>query len=85
MIEIWMNKMNGKLFLATPHWTPVTIDYDERLFHELDPSVKKIVGDRRIARGTLCQAGWLLEREDNMWFGLPMSARDHFEVIGELT
>ena len=82
-VEVWMNKTNAEIALFSPRWEPLTCDYDENLFKELDPMVAEMVGDRKIARGTLIQVGWLMENGQGVWFGLPLSIVDQFEVLGE--
>ena len=82
-IEVWMNKLNGELALATPHWQAVTCRFDENLIKELDPMIAKEIGSRKIASGTLVQVGWLLQNQNDVWFGMPLSISEQFEVLGD--
>lgn len=82
-MEVWMNKQSGQIVLATPQWEPLTIHYDENLFKEIDPIFTEMIGDRKIAKGTLMQVGWLLQNQNDVWFGMPLSVREQFETLGE--
>jgi hypothetical protein len=82
-VEVWMNKGNANLYLVTPRWEPLTIDYDEKLFKEIAPELMEQVGERKLARGTLVQVGWLLENEHGVWLGVPLGTEEQFESLGE--
>lgn len=82
-VHIWCHKENGDLVLASPRWEPLTIDFDESLFKEMAPELMAEVGDRRIARGVLCQVGWLIENGHGVWFGIDLRANEQFVDLGE--
>lgn len=84
-MRLWENKSSKQKVLATEHWEPISIKFDEKFFAELDPSVKQMIGDRKIASGTLVQVGWLIKNSKNVWFGMNLSVKDQFNDLCEAT
>jgi hypothetical protein len=82
---LWENKSSKQKVLATEHWEPLTINFDEKFYADLDPLVKEMIGNRKIAHGCLCQVGWLLKNNKDVWFGMGLKAKDHFNDLGEAT
>ena len=82
MVEIWKNKKTGKTVRVTPWWVPIGEPIiDDKYFKQLDPIIKKAMGRRKVALGTVAQAGWLIENEDGVWFGVTMSTQKEFKKM----
>ena len=83
-MNIWMHKTTCELALVNPQWEPINIKFDEKFYLDLDPYMKQIIGTRKIAHGVLVQVGWMLQNQNDLWFGLSLSASENFEDLGEL-
>lgn len=81
-VNLWLNKQSGQLCLASPHWTPIQIKFDEKFYQELDPIVADMAKGRRIVHGALVQVGWLVQNQNDVWFGMPMGVSEQFEDLG---
>lgn len=85
LLKLYMNKRTGQLAIITPHWQPIVINFDQKFYEELDPAIAQMIQGRKIAHGVLCQVGWLVQNEHEVWFGLPLSVIDQFEEIGDVS
>jgi len=82
-MNVWMNKYNAELCLVHPQWEPIKIDFDEKFYNDLVPELKIFAEGRKCVHGVLIQVGWMIENKNNIWIGLPFSAADQFEDLGE--
>ena len=74
--QVWMNKTNGMIFLATPWFSTgdeETAQYTLTVTDPLD-----------IYFGTFYRVGWLIQNQHGVWFGVNLDAKDSFEVIGDI-
>lgn len=83
-MNVWMNKLTAQLYLVTPRWEPLNIKFDEKFYEDLIPEMKAMVNGRKICHGVLMQVGWMVENEHGVWLGLPLSAADQFENLGDV-
>lgn len=82
MIEVWKNKKTGKTVRVTPWWEPIGDPIiDDKYFKQLDPIVQKALGKRKVALGTVAQAGWLIENENGIWIGVTITAEKQFKKV----
>ncbi len=83
-MRLWLNKHSAELVLATEQWEPLQVEYDEKFYESILPEFKEFTQGRKVAKGFILQVGWLVQNRNDVWFGLPMSAQDQFEDMGEL-
>lgn len=74
--QVWMNKISGEFGIVVPQFVPVG-DY-------IDLKVQCDKDGVPFVWGSFYQAGWMIENGHNIFFGLPMSAEDQFEKLGDL-
>ena len=79
--RLWKNKESGKEFRVMPWWEAVK-EGDIEETNELGEMVTEVAG-RPCKFGVITQIGFLLENEHGVWFGVNLSAAEHFEDLGE--
>jgi len=83
-MKVWLHKGTGELVLATEHWDPIQIQYDESFYKQVLPEFEAMVEGRRIVRGLMLQVGWLIQNRHDIWFGVSLKTESDFEYLGEL-